>query len=353
MGRRPAECRRIQGRFYLVPHLTEGAGALKQVLAALDKGPNYIFHLAALASAGFRSDYVDTYARTVAPEDLQALRKHGGRLDFGFGSGHGGDLASLLIFHPAYLDLDSVNAFAEFFTLLDEGFRAGDFSRFLQRYSREHAELRNWVFHVDQRWLSSVQASRDVIRELGGAYVRSLPAYESEVWPVESPKMADVASGLNAYFRERDVIGKWEEVTGLTFKYPVYRIILCSALKDGPQANSLGYEKNTFYYGSDFGWLTDFVSHEVGTHILIGLAKEMMATGPFDYLAYRAHENLARFYNFRVLGKDKLYGMSPQYHCEEFLSVYAAISARESGITPSGMFREGLDLFRTRYPELM
>jgi hypothetical protein len=325
---------------------------VKSILVAVDKGPNYIFHLAALACAGFRSDYVDEYARTVAPGDLEILRRHGDRLNFGFGSGHGGDLASLLVFHPAYLDLDSVQEFREFFALLDGGLATGTFARFLARYSKEHDELRNWTFEVDERWLSPFRGSRDVIGELGGVYERTLPAYDSAVWPVESGKMAGAAERLNGYFAERDMIGKWEEVTGLTFKCPTYRIILCSALKDGPNANSLGYEKNTFYYGYGFDWTTDFISHEVGSHILVDVWKEAMASGGSDYLAYRAVENLARFYNFRVLGKETLYGMSGQYYCDEFRSVYAEIAARESCIEPGRLFREGLDLFRARYPDL-
>lgn len=326
---------------------------MKQIMAVMDEGPNYVFHLAALACAGFRSDYADAYAGSVSSEDLEVLRKHSGRIDFGFGSGRGGDLAALLVFHPAYLDLDSARAFEEFFALLDEGLLTGDCRGFLDRYSVAHAKLADWTFHVDAGWLAKHAASRDAIRELGVVYVRSFGTYHDEVWPLEAPKMAGVAARLNEHFRDKDIIGKWEDVTRRTFKYPGYRIILCSALKNGPTANSLGYEKNTFYYGDDFGWMVDFISHEVGTHILMEVNKALMASEEYEeYLVYRAYENLARFYNSKVLGKDRLYGMSPQHHCDEFRAAYSEIADREPGMTPERLLRQGVDLFRARYPDL-
>lgn len=187
---------------------------MKRIVATIKEGPNYVFHLAALACAGFRSDYTDIYEATVPADDLETLRKYGSRTNFGLGSGHGGDLPGLLVFE-----------------------------------------------------------------------------------------------------------------TGFTWKYPSYEIVLCSALKDGPQANSLGYERNTFYHDYDLGWTTDFISHEVGTHIMM---KIMVAEA--------------------ALGKHE-YGMSPQYHCEEFRAVYEEVSAREPGVTPARLLSEGLYAFKARYPE--
>ncbi len=324
---------------------------MKRVLVTIQKGPNYVFHLAALAGAGFRSEYTDAYRHTVSPEDLETLTKYSSRINFGFGSDHGGDLAGLLVFEPAYLNMESVREVREYFDLLDQAFRTGDYSDFLDRYRVAHAELKDFMFHVDKCWLKGFEASAAAIRELGQVYVRSFYTYDMKVYPLEAAKMAGTASKLNQFFRERDIIGKWEEVTGFTWKYPGYEIILCSALKGGPNANSLGYQKNTFYYGYDFDWTTDFISHEVGTHILISVMNEVNSSKAYDqYLVYRAYEDLARFYNFKVLGRDTLYGIGPQYHCDEFQAIYSEIAVNEPGISPAALLAKGIETFRARYP---
>ncbi|HHW17863.1 MAG TPA: hypothetical protein GXX30_03045 [Firmicutes bacterium] len=84
---------------------------MKHLLTVLEISANYVFHLAALARAGFESDYADTYRDMVSPNDLATLVRYRDRL--GFGSGHAGDLAGILIFEPGYLNLDSKGALKE------------------------------------------------------------------------------------------------------------------------------------------------------------------------------------------------------------------------------------------------
>lgn len=323
---------------------------MKRVVVVLEIGANYVFHLAALAKAGFESDYADTYRDTVVPKDLETLVSYRDRLQFGFGSGQGGDLAGILIFEPGYLNLDSEEALRDYFELLDHGFLTSDYSRFLKRFRTNPGD---WVVKVDGEYLSQYAQSRDAIRELGSVYINNFDTYINRVWPLESMKMESVAARLNEHFRAFDVIGKWEEVTGCTFRYDEYRIVLCSALKNGPTANSLGYNKNTFYHGHDLEWMKDLISHEVGTHIMIDVYKELIRTGAYpSYLAYRAFENLARFYNLRVLDSRRLYKLGPNYHEEEFEQVYSEVLGKCPALSPFDVARRGLDLFLERYPHL-
>ena len=80
-----------------------GGATVKGVIAVLEIGANYVFHLAAVARAGFESDYASTYEHTVNPADRAILVTHRDRINFAVGSGQGGDLAGLLIFQPGYL----------------------------------------------------------------------------------------------------------------------------------------------------------------------------------------------------------------------------------------------------------
>lgn len=99
--------------------------------------------------------------------------------------------------------------------------------------------------------------------------------------------------------------------------------------------------------------MKEFIGHEVGTHIMIDVYKELIRAGKYPpYLVYRAFENLARFYNFRVLEKTELYEMHPNCHHERFCQVYPEVLDQTPSLRPLEVARRGLDLFLKRYPHL-
>ncbi len=326
----------------------------KTIRATVEIGPNYLFHLVAVARAGFESDYADRYRESVRPADLRLLEECRSRL--AWADGHTGDLTEPALFLPAYLGLDSAAAFGEYFTLVSDAARSGDCRAFLERYAGRLAHTADWVQTVDTAWvgrLASAPGSAEGLGRLGTIFAVNFPAYEERVWPVERGDIESAAAKLNGYLAGLDLIGRWEDLTGLSFRADVYEIILVSAIKDGPNANSVGHDRNVFYSGSDFGWLTQFVSHETGTHILIGMLKEFLhraardtaggepgcteaAAYPFD-LVYRAYENLARFYNSLILGTRGLYGMPDHYRSREFEAVYRRLHERNPRLSPREM----------------
>ena len=67
------------------------------------------------------------------------------------------------------------------------------------------------------------------------------------------------------------MIADWEALTHRSFLYPRYEFVLSIGNEGGPNFNSLGYEKNWAYYQTDS--LFEGIVHEVGTQLLIGVAK--------------------------------------------------------------------------------
>jgi len=325
--------------------------ARKRIEAAVEKGPNYIFHLMAVARAGFVSPYAETYRSTVELGDLKCLENWGGRLVTA--DGQRGDLSPAGVFLPAFLGLDSAADLAEYFGLLDEAL-SGYPEPFLARYSVALARTADWIEVVDRDWLSGQTAQRDDLRRLGDIYGRNLPAYEAAVWPAERPGMDEVAARLNAHFGTgpgRDTIAKWEDLTGLAFRAGVYQILLVRAIENGPNANSLGYGRNVFFSGGDPEWMVQFISHETGTHLLIEVFKEVLADlrrGKVRWgfgLLYRAYENLARFYNTLILGTTDIYEMGPGYEDDRFYEVYRGIYEREPSLAPRDLLERGIERF--------
>ncbi len=317
---------------------------MKPVKAVVELGPNYVFHLLACARIGFDSEYADRHYRAMAPEDLAWLRDH--RSLLAFGNGHGGDLVGPLVFMPAYLNLDNMNAIGKYFSLLTDGFRSGDFTPLLDEYQTPLRALETWGFHQIDRWLASLEPHRAAIETFAGIYERGFETYVASVWPAELPEIQAVAHRLNDFLSGLDLVALWESVTGLTFLFDSYSIVLVSAIRNGPNANSLSYDRNVFYSGSDFGWMCDFISHEVGTHILIDVHRKAISKNrwPFD-LCYKAYENLARFYNGLVLSKPHLYSMPPQYDHERFGRIFSDLLADAPDITPEELYQRGMDRY--------
>ena len=324
---------------------------MKPVSAVVELGSNYVFHLLACARVGFDSEYADRYHGALAPADLAWLCDHKSLL--AFGNGHGGDLVGPLIFMPAYLNLDNENALGKFFALLTDGLRLGDFTPLLNEYQTPLKALETWGFHQIDRWLASLEPHREAIETFAGIYERGFGTYVASVWPAELPRIQAVAHHLNGFLSGRDLIALWENATGLTFLSDSYSIVLVSAIQNGPNANSLSYDRNVFYSGSDFGWMCNFINHEVGTHILIDLYRKALSEGrwPFD-LCYKAYENLARFYNGRILQKAHLYTMPPQYDHERFGEIFSDLLADTPDLTPEQLYQGGMDRYSSgpRFP---
>ncbi len=313
---------------------------MKTVKAVVEVGPNYIFHLMAVARNGFDSDYAVRYRDTINAADLAALGEH--RRDLVFRDSGSGNLAFLMIFFPAYLNLETSSALGEYFDLLNIGLAEGDCREFMSRYRDAFARQREWTHTVDGEWvLQKHLPYKDAITRLGEAYVRNFEPYRSHAWPIESERMRMLAVEINRYLDQADLVGRWESLVGIEFKSHLYQIVLCSAIKNGPSANSLGYERNVFYSGDDPNYMRKFISHEVGTHILFPAFRDL-SHGRDPSLAYKAYENLARYYNSLVLRSTELYPMSPFYDADTFFGIFESIHRCRPQISPVELALEGM-----------
>jgi hypothetical protein len=321
----------------------------KQILAVVEKCPNYIFHLMAVAKVGFESEYADIYMNSVLPEDIAFIKEHENLLSMG-GVGYCGDLLPIMLFFPAYINLESVNALREYFFLLDSGFQANNFQAFLKRYAFYNEKLKSWS-PVEEEHLKSLSQYREIIAKLGNIYLRNYTAYEEKVWNKEIINLDKVALEINEYFKDREVITKWENLTGMTFKFANYNIVLCSAIKGGPNANSLGYERNVFHHDRPFDYMTQFISHEVGTHIMIDVYRDIYYTEveglkAFDMgVLYGAYENLAKFYNTMIFKDINMVYNMLHFHDKEYLEIFQDKYNENPNITPKDLLVKGINTF--------
>ena len=163
------------------------------------------------------------------------------------------------------------------------------------------------------------------IEELKEVYIGNFTTYKNQIWPYELSQMEEKSDELSKKLKRLDLIKKWEQITGSDFKAESYEIILVSAIEGGPNANSLGYSRNVFYSGSENGFILDFISHEVGTHILSDALFEFLKSSSIESEKmaefYSAYECLSQFLNSLVLNRKLSYDLK-QFNSKHYISVY-------------------------------
>lgn len=314
-----------------------------RVRPTVEAGPNYIFHLLALSQPDSAGKYAIRCGHHLDSESREILLSHQKLLKFG--DGEEGDLTFVLILFPAYLNLNSAEKLDEYFSLLASGLRRGDCRAFYDRYRSYFDRLRLWLYWVDHHYLTErFRNYAGEIQLLGEVYVRCFPGFARQIWPEEAVHMHRAADKLREKLDGLRLVSTWEQLTGKRFRLPYFEVVLCTSNEDGPDANSLGYDRTLFWAGRDSDSLLQLVSHEVGTHILIDTFKSMWAAGDHNrQLLYWGYENLARHYNARVLGRcaDSLsYGM-PQ--ARKFIPLLDELDRCDGWITPERLLVSALE----------
>ena len=291
----------------------------KKVKGVVEIGVNYLFHLLATARINFDSEYADKYGESVRPEDTSFLRDHREQLSFGGGSG--GELIDILLL-PASFGMQSRDEFREYYSLLLRGCDRDDFAEFLNRYASPLEKLRQWAGSADNASLREYVPFRGDIARLGEIVAGNYDAYIGEVWPQELHDLEQAAAMVTETYARFDRIGQWEDITGLTFKFDTYLILMSSAIANGPNANSLGYDRVVFYSDTPTDKMIDFISHEIGTHIFMDDIKSIRDSGKFSWQElYEGFECLAQFYNTLILGRRDLH-YSVNFHVDEHMKIY-------------------------------
>jgi len=320
----------------------------KRITPKAELGANYILHLMATARIVFNSDYADKYETTIEKNDLEVLKKNKNRLT-AFRSGSGEDsMADVVIGFPIAFALKSRSDYEKYFRILDDCFDSNSMSEFQKAYSEEISRFQKMI-PFDTEELIGFAVYRELISEIGQIIINNFQRYRTDVWPQEMEKMASVLDKLCACFESTDHIFRWENLTGRVFKTDYFIPSLCSAIKGGPDANSIGYDRVLFYYGRPFDELVQFVSHEVGTHILIDDYFNLLKTGKYDAgTLFMAYECLAMFYNKRILEVDETTYRLNEFPDIEFCRIYDEISDKNPDLTPPELLVKGLEVYQSQ-----
>lgn len=293
----------------------------KRIIFTYNFAVNYILHIFSVAKISYDSEYANLYRSSVDHQDLEYLESHRYLLEFG--NGKSGPFTSFCFFLPAYLNLETKDNFIKYYNLLINSLVNNNFSNFLKQYSLDFEDpflltmykiFKGIPYEI---WENNIKPLMQKFKKIANIFINNIDGYYP-IWKQVELILKKRAKKLNKYFGKTNIIHEWEEVTGKTFLKNNYYILLCYTNKNGPDANSLSYDKNIFYYDSPDDYLRDFVSHEVGTHLLC----DLILLEKFDPIRYAAFECLAKFFNQKVLKSKKLSYTLSVFNDNKFLSLY-------------------------------
>jgi len=311
---------------------------------------NYIASIYSLAEVVFGCDTLLRYVK-MDSVDMQTLKK--GRYLFQFGNGLSGELTYPTFFLPSYLGISSAKEYVAFVDDLKKGLQQNDFTAFLKKYPVDFSDKflagkRQFFARSNEEWSREVRPKLDEYFRVLNVFVKYAYEYERRFWKEDRRILQARADVLNQKFADEDIIARWEKLLGMRFNGD-YHISLCRYNGDGPDANSLSFDRNLFYAGSDDGYLFDFISHEVGTHLLY---EDAFSTDELKVLRdtherpfYAGFETLAMFYNQQLLGRKLCYNLD-FFKGNEYGAIYK--NAYHQGIRAAELLRIGVELMVER-----
>ena len=116
----------------------------KDIIATVEKYPNYIFHILAVAKINYNSDYANKYRWAIEHQDLEYLYNSRKLLEFGNGSSS--DLTYLFIFLPAYINFESEGEVEKYFQLVKYYVENNDIQLLADQYYEYLLEQEKWTY---------------------------------------------------------------------------------------------------------------------------------------------------------------------------------------------------------------
>ena len=318
-----------------------GENMSKIVVAKVEKGVNYFFHIQAVAKINYNSKYGERYKNSIYTEDLDYLRTNKDLFLFGDGKPFS-TFTVLYLFLPSLLNLNNYKKINLYFDKLSFSLKERRPDLFINEYEEA-------INKVDKLYKGYKKVLKDNLNLIEANYLeeankvadifkRNYRLYENRVWPEEKMKLENKAEKLYIKFNKKNIIQRFEKITGKDYKSDQFKVALCSANKNGPDAIDLGYEKNIHFYDRNIDDLITIISHEIGVRILFPLKYNCDLEIENNHSMYGALESIAEFYNKRVLEtKD-----NKLFNKFKMIDIYENIYSKNPDISLEKLFKTGI-----------
>lgn len=277
----------------------------KEVVCVVERMPNYITHLTAVAGLPWHTSYAEVYGHTVDLESHEILQLHRPMLEWGHG--YTGDLAPFFVLLPAFLPLTDEFDFFEYMRALDAAMDSRNYAPIAELYPRAQARLAWWLFDFEGFFYSRSEVYETylrAVRQLVHVFEHNYQSWDENVWHHVELDLDLTADDLNGDLWALDLLNSWETLTGQRFKGERYEIVLTAA-PAGTGITSLGYRRSMMSADMDREQMLGLIVHEVGTHLLVDLFREMLdrdlTNGEVDWTTSAAYAGLTAYYARQIM----------------------------------------------------
>lgn len=320
----------------------------KEVLCVVEPMPNYITHLTAVAGLPWPSSYADAYGHTIDLESHQILARHAPMLQWGHGTT--GDLAPFFVLLPAYLPLDDEFDLFEYMRAVDQAMGARRYDVIGSLYPREHDRLAWWLFDFEGFFYSRsdvYQTYLRAVRQLVHVYEHNYEAWDEHVWHDVELDLDVAAAELNGDLWALDLLPTWERLTKERFRSQRYEIVL-TAPPAGSGITSLGYHRSMLSVGVDRERMLGLIVHEVGTHLLVDVYRDMLdqdlSEGELDWATSAAYAGLTTHYARQIMPQ---FETDIENDVEIFAGIYRQLADEEPNAGARRLMQRALDEHRS------
>lgn len=302
----------------------------KEVVCVVERMPNYITHLTAVAGLPWRTLYADDYGHTVDTEGHQILLRNAPLLQWGHGVT--GDLAPFFVLLPCYLPLSDEFDLFEYMRAVDVAMGSRSYDAIGDLYPREQTRLAWWLFDFEGFFYSRADVYETylrAVRQLVHVYEYNFQAWEEQVWNDVELDLDLVAAELNGDLWSLDLLNTWERLTGQRFRGDRYEVVLTAA-PAGTGITSLGYHRSLLSTDMDRERMLGLIVNEVGTHLLVDLFRDMsnrdLVEGEHDWMTYAAFAGLTAYYTRQILPE---FETEIENDVEIFVGIYRQLADEE------------------------
>ena len=261
-----------------------------RVSCTVEALPSYLGHILSTARVGFESEYSDKYAHTINQRDASWLKENEDL--FKWGNGKSGPLTGYGLFLLGYVNPESPDGIETYFNGLLNMAEDGNTSCLFENFPSLERLQEIWGPLNRPEAVEMLRALSKAIEHLKNILVENWDGFQTEVWPIEKPKVIRKADSINTQLQNLDLIENWENATGFTFQSEIYQYVLSSGMNNAPKFNTLGYGRNWVYY--DIPFLLEGIVHEIGSHLLMQLLGELHTEYDHDAF-YRVFETCCSF----------------------------------------------------------
>jgi hypothetical protein len=314
--------------------------------------PNYLTFILCTVGINWKNEYTEQYHDFLTKFDRDYLLEHTSKLSFG--DGDGDPLIELFFFLPAHVGFDKDVRIIEYFQVLSKCALLNNFSQLFARFQTDIHEIRQFIPNFMESYNNQIEPGvNHIIHTIASIYQRYYDRFLNEIWNPDFEAIEQFQDWIEIMFRGTDIIVDWERTTGLHFHGDSYKICLIRYLRYGPRANSISYDKNLFPASQDEEtqrYYRYFISHEVGTHLLKEHTYDLYMTDKKDnwVVPYIVLENMARYYNMKILPMSLNYNLGEDYYHD---SIFNGILADLEKEYPGDIQKQYLTSI-TRFEEL-